>query len=771
MKKILIFTLAIILFLPLMVNAATVQTGMFKYMPAFEEETEERYYYSDNYFKESGKAYNEHLLSMSYNLALSTFEIRGAEYSKALLKEIGYKDISISDMVEKPTLDTIGTVIAHKKVNGKSVVAVAVRGEKYDSEWGNNFIVGKEGDAKGFHDASVKVINRIKNYIADNNLDNVKIWMTGYSRAGTITDLIGVYVNEHLNEFNTTADDLYFYTFETPAASQNATIYDNIYVVISKNDLIPKVYPENWGFHTNGKIITIGEDQQLTTYKGLTNQEEYGTENIDIFLNDFIDWLSTRLTREQYADYLEEPVSKLFDLYFSKNEEERTKISNFLKNDVKNELSNHLGMDSLDIFDRNSDMVYKSLEKQIIETIESVQDSENAQVLTDEELQRIKDYIYPIIRVIGPLAVDDSYYYDGIDYDSFYETEVPTYNMSDAEYGYMMGKEVGTNRGYQEACDGEPDIDTVPDWVFKETDSEEYKEAYTRGYKETYHDNYLIGAEQILNPYEKGKHDGEEQGYMNGYDDKENEKGKNSDPDEAYYDPYWIGAPKECEEENEDDCEYELEYSDEDYAYIAEYKRGFLEAYEDAYEKGYADGNPENKKEAEKSMYHLDTIMKNVELIMKQHHPQENLKLVRALDSYYQPYDLTEGADQTVTINDGVEDNLTFKTSGHLEKLIKVLVDNIELTENEYSLKSGSTIVTLKDSYIQTLSPGAHTLRLEYIDNTIETTFYTIGKPTENNTNNKITQPNTKDNINYYLAILLFGIIGLTSTVIVIKKN
>ena len=100
---------------------------------------------------------------------------------------------------EKPTLDTVGTAIANKKDGNNNIVAIAIRGEKYDSEWGNNFIVGESGDAKGFSDSSVKVINRIKKYISDNDLDNVKLWIVGYSRAGAIADLTGVYINNWWN--------------------------------------------------------------------------------------------------------------------------------------------------------------------------------------------------------------------------------------------------------------------------------------------------------------------------------------------------------------------------------------------------------------------------------------------------------------------------------------------------------------------------------------------------------------------------------------------
>ena len=202
MKKILSTLIILLMTIPIIVNATSIKTGKFTYKPAFSDVTKEVYYYSDDYFKETGKTYNEHLMTMSYNLAISTFEVQNSTYSNKLLTDIGFKDIKTEDINKKPTIDTIGTIIAHKKVNGYNLVAVAVRGANYDSEWANNFIVGKTGNAKGFDDTSKKVINRIKKYIEDNNLTKVKIWMTGYSRAGAVSDLTAVYINNNPNVIN-----------------------------------------------------------------------------------------------------------------------------------------------------------------------------------------------------------------------------------------------------------------------------------------------------------------------------------------------------------------------------------------------------------------------------------------------------------------------------------------------------------------------------------------------------------------------------------------
>ena len=77
MKKSLVLVLVLMLLLPFKINAESVQTGTFRFLPAFGEETEAVYYYSDDYFKNSSKEYNEHLLSMSFNLAISTIVLSG----------------------------------------------------------------------------------------------------------------------------------------------------------------------------------------------------------------------------------------------------------------------------------------------------------------------------------------------------------------------------------------------------------------------------------------------------------------------------------------------------------------------------------------------------------------------------------------------------------------------------------------------------------------------------------------------------------------------
>lgn len=707
MKKCIILMLVFLLLCPLMLHAESVNTGTFRYMSAFEGEAEGVYYYSDDYFKDSGKNYNEHLLSMSYCLALSTFEIKGASFSSNLLNKTGFEDIEVYDMYEDTSLNTLGMLIGHKKVNGKDLLAVAVRGADYDCEWGNNFLLSSDGDAKGFSDASNKAISRIRDYIESYGLNQLKIWLVGYSRAGAICDLAGVYLNEHLSEFKTTADDLYIYTFETPAASADDSVYENIYIVRNINDVIPYVYPEKWGLHTNGRIIEIGEDNSVTTYTGLLNFEEHGEEKLTAFYADMFSWLPQRLSRETYCEYLETPLSSLLEMYFSKGTEEREMLLKFFTEDVKGALldnddnKNRLISKAWAVMGHNSDYLYHDISNDLISIMDSVRYSDNGSVFSDEEYETLKSCVYPLLRVLGPLLIDDEHYYKGIDYDEYYAKDAADYYISDEEMGGKYGKEMGFISGYDAGFNGY-DPDPTP-----EIDESEYGPDYLKAYQEAF-------AVVYDEAYELGKT----------HKDDMRAKGIYDAQDHAYIDGYYAG--KDGDEYNPVD----------EYIYIEDWMSDeYLEAYNEEYERlyalGYEDGKNAPEEEDEEpidylEMYHLATVINNAKSIIEMHYPQYNLELIQAMDSYYAPYGLIEGGDQRIDIGDDKKDELKVRTGGHLEKLVKIQVDDKDLDPDAYELVSGSTILTLKDSYLKTLDTGSHTLKLIYIDNVIETNFLIV---------------------------------------------
>ena len=77
-------------------------------------------------------------------------------------------------------------------------------------------------------------------------------------------------------------------------------------------------------------------------------------------------------------------------------------------------------------------------------------------------------------------------------------------------------------------------------------------------------------------------------------------------------------------------------------------------------------------------------------------------------------YEIISGADSVYPISpDG---QLTFKANGEISKFVGIKIDGVAVDKRFYTVISGSTIVTLKAEYLNTLSAGSHTLELEYID-------------------------------------------------------
>lgn len=60
--------------------------------------------------------------------------------------------------------------------------------------------------------------------------------------------------------------------------------------------------------------------------------------------------------------------------------------------------------------------------------------------------------------------------------------------------------------------------------------------------------------------------------------------------------------------------------------------------------------------------------------------------------------------------------NLTFRASGDFAKFTGIKVDGNPVDPQNYTASSGSTIITLKNEYLKTLSPGEHKISIVYVD-------------------------------------------------------
>ena len=77
----------------------------------------------------------------------------------------------------------------------------------------------------------------------------------------------------------------------------------------------------------------------------------------------------------------------------------------------------------------------------------------------------------------------------------------------------------------------------------------------------------------------------------------------------------------------------------------------------------------------------------------------------------------------------GGNTDLTFRSDASFEDFLSVSVDGKVLDKNQYTLREGSILVTLKADYLSTLSVGQHTLGVTSVSGTAETVFTVTAAP------------------------------------------
>ena len=89
------------------------------------------------------------------------------------------------------------------------------------------------------------------------------------------------------------------------------------------------------------------------------------------------------------------------------------------------------------------------------------------------------------------------------------------------------------------------------------------------------------------------------------------------------------------------------------------------------------------------------------------------------------PYRIIEG--QAGVWTQGGGDGLRFTANADHGKFRSVSVDGATIASDKFTVQSGSTVVTLKAAYLETLSVGRHTLRITFTDGYAETYFTVNG--------------------------------------------
>ncbi len=118
-------------------------------------------------------------------------------------------------------------------------------------------------------------------------------------------------------------------------------------------------------------------------------------------------------------------------------------------------------------------------------------------------------------------------------------------------------------------------------------------------------------------------------------------------------------------------------------------------------------------------------------------------------------YEVTEGANQKYVITKNSE--AKFKINADYSLFDgKVYVDGILADSKNYTSESGSTIITFKKEFVDSLLAGEHTLKVTFTDGGEATTTFTVA-----NIVPEIDNPKTGDNIALYIVTGVLSMIGL----------
>lgn len=134
-------------------------------------------------------------------------------------------------------------------------------------------------------------------------------------------------------------------------------------------------------------------------------------------------------------------------------------------------------------------------------------------------------------------------------------------------------------------------------------------------------------------------------------------------------------------------------------------------------------------------------------------------------------YKFTEGANQIYTIDESK--NAIFRIDADFSLFDgKLYIDGILVDAKNYKAESGSTVITLNKEYVDTLSVGEHTIKVEFSDNgSVTTKFEVKAKQVNTEKTENITNPQTGDNIGIYIILSIISVLGIATTVVINNKK
>lgn len=318
--------------MPFMAKAEKKTSGTYQ-CDWFDESLYYPYEYDDEWFSESSFEYNHKLALLTLNISMATFNSFNVsdrdEHIRAMLQNCGYETKAYG--YETEGYDTAAVEMAKKSVtlSGEqcTIVIAAIRSGNYGMEWGGNLRVGNGENHLGFDLGKEIILNYINEYFAAENIKGrVKLLIPGYSRGGSIANLVGAELDDgsyekslknadSIKNVSIAKNDIYVYTFEAPQCTKKSgakdAIYGNIINIMNPNDYVPKFVMKDWGFTHYGTEYYLPSAENCANYSGYY-------ENVCETFDTLMDDTGKKSKSNFYSEEDSRSVGAMFDSLMSK---------------------------------------------------------------------------------------------------------------------------------------------------------------------------------------------------------------------------------------------------------------------------------------------------------------------------------------------------------------------------------------------------------------------------------------------------------------------
>lgn len=230
-----------------------------------------KFEYADEWLYEDNGKWHSELARMSLRVALSAAQEKSDDI-KALYQELELDNTSA--WYPKPTTETEGYIIGSRMIRPSAeeetsmLVVVTVRGGGYGPELVQNFELGYASEHSGYRYTADKLVSEVCSHIeAAGVTENIKIWITGFGRGGSVANIAAHRLNTYADKGKIpglSREGIYAYCFGNTnvvktSSSDYQTADRNIFNLINPNDYTAYLPFSNWGY------ARYGEDYYLPT--------------------------------------------------------------------------------------------------------------------------------------------------------------------------------------------------------------------------------------------------------------------------------------------------------------------------------------------------------------------------------------------------------------------------------------------------------------------------------------------------------------------------